>query len=350
MASKRVKTICPYCGGLQVGRSRCRLCKGHLDLESRGLTAQDLGPWFLRDAVRPHYPGCSQERLELLARTKQIKPDTVVRGPTTGGFWLKASSVPGLAHLVGFCHECDKAVPSFVVTCGHCNAALSFDRLEMPATLPILAPADASAIDLVSQARQKQVERLAMVVRWQAFGLAALGGGFLVVLVALLTNVLSPPVRESEPVAQQTAQVPAEMNQDELQFVGEVDPTLTQLAEATKQSEPQSPRVQAPVTPPSEAATGDAARDALDRIRDRLHEQTPEQAAVLAQLRLFLEQAERRTSLSTKRREAVKQARALIAKTLKTERDEFMRLRLEALGGIFDEIDDAITAGEPALR
>jgi len=41
----------------------------------------------------------------------KIRPDTVLRGPTTGQFWSTARRTPGVAGLLGICYACQKTVP-----------------------------------------------------------------------------------------------------------------------------------------------------------------------------------------------------------------------------------------------
>ncbi len=52
----------------------------------------------------------------------QITKLTIVRGPTTKQFWTIARHVPGVAHLLGYCHQCDAPVDLDDHGCHSCGA------------------------------------------------------------------------------------------------------------------------------------------------------------------------------------------------------------------------------------
>jgi hypothetical protein len=60
---------------------------------------------------------------------------TVVRGPSTRQFWVAARRAPGIAHLIGYCHECDGKVSPKDLRCPGCGtrfgAWLERDRLGL---------------------------------------------------------------------------------------------------------------------------------------------------------------------------------------------------------------------------
>jgi len=114
--------LCPYCGHTQAQpRDRCRACGGFFDPLSLKATRRHMGPWFIRDRGQPFRPGCSYEVLLRQIRKGRIKPTTIIRGPTTGQFWSVARHVPGVAHLLGYCHACGAHVERETDACGECG-------------------------------------------------------------------------------------------------------------------------------------------------------------------------------------------------------------------------------------
>lgn len=98
--------LCPYCGHTQDDTRQCRRCRGLFEPLSRQATQNSMGPWHIRDEANPFTPGCSLETIGALIARGRIKPDSIVRGPTTHQFWRRAGDTPGLAHLLGSCHAC----------------------------------------------------------------------------------------------------------------------------------------------------------------------------------------------------------------------------------------------------
>lgn len=127
--------ICPYCGHAQEAGVRCSNCHVQVDSLTRQATQNDMGPWFVRDAQRPHFPGCSYETMGKLVAMGVIRKYTVVRGPSTKQFWVAARRAPGIAHLLGYCHECDAKVSPKDLRCPGCRtvfgAWLDRDRLGL---------------------------------------------------------------------------------------------------------------------------------------------------------------------------------------------------------------------------
>ena len=133
--------ICPYCGETQPQAQRCRSCAGLLEQLSRQATHNAMGPWFVRDPDRPHQPGCSYETLVRLVERGQIGKYTIVRGPTTTQFWTIAKRVPGVAHLLTYCHNCDASVDPGDHGCHACGvpfgAYLDRNYLGLPEIRPL---------------------------------------------------------------------------------------------------------------------------------------------------------------------------------------------------------------------
>jgi hypothetical protein len=127
--------ICPYCGHVQEAGTRCSACHVEVDSLTRQATQNDMGPWFVRDPNRPHFPGCSYETMGKLVAMGVITKHTVIRGPSTQQFWMAARRAPGIAHLLGYCHECDAKVSPKDLRCPACRIAfgawLDRDRLGL---------------------------------------------------------------------------------------------------------------------------------------------------------------------------------------------------------------------------
>jgi hypothetical protein len=87
-----------------------------------------MGPWFVRDDRNPHRPGCTYETLCRLVDSGSVGPDTVLRGPSTRQFWSLARHAPGVAHRLGFCHNCREPVTKDAFQCPKCHAAFGVDR------------------------------------------------------------------------------------------------------------------------------------------------------------------------------------------------------------------------------
>lgn len=120
-------TPCPYCGhtseAAQAGR--CSQCNGLFEPMSRKATQLAMGPWFVRDEQRPFMPGFSLAILQQQVSAGRITADTIVRGPSTNQFWMRADRTPGLSRLLGVCHECSSAVQPGDATCSTCKADLT---------------------------------------------------------------------------------------------------------------------------------------------------------------------------------------------------------------------------------
>ncbi|MHC5113323.1 MAG: hypothetical protein ACYTGP_02700 [Planctomycetota bacterium] len=133
--------VCPYCGETQAAGERCRSCRGFFEALSLQATHNDMGPWYIHEPSRPFRPGCSYEMLARLIERGQVTKYTILRGPTTRQFWTVARHVPGIAHLLGYCHACDAAVDSNVHGCPECGvpfgAYLDRNHLGLPEVRPL---------------------------------------------------------------------------------------------------------------------------------------------------------------------------------------------------------------------
>jgi len=120
--------LCPYCGSTQHGGDRCKTCGGLFEALSRRATQIAMGPWYIRDKSNPFRPGCSYDILKRMAEGGKIKPTTVLRGPTTKQFWSIARNVPGIAHLVGYCHSCGSHTAPNEPKCPSCSTSFAEPR------------------------------------------------------------------------------------------------------------------------------------------------------------------------------------------------------------------------------
>jgi len=127
--------LCPYCGFTQPHAEKCSGCGGLFEPLSRMATQIAMGPWFVRDKVNPFKPGFSIETLKKMIEAGRVKPYTVIRGPSTHQFWSIARNVSGVAHMLGYCHQCGEKVDPRDKACPHCMATFrSFkerDRLGL---------------------------------------------------------------------------------------------------------------------------------------------------------------------------------------------------------------------------
>ena len=139
--AKTQMLICPYCGEAQPLAERCRVCRGLFEPLSRQATHNSMGPWYIRDVKRPHRPGCSYETLVKLVERGLIDRFSIIRGPTTRQFWAVAKRVPGVAHLLGYCHNCDAHVEPTHHGCPKCgvpfSAFLNRNHLGLPDIRPL---------------------------------------------------------------------------------------------------------------------------------------------------------------------------------------------------------------------
>ncbi len=120
--------LCPYCGSTTAQTGRCTACGGRFDPLSRQATQNHMGPWSVRDERNPHRPGCTYDTLCRLIDSGAIGPDAVLRGPTTRQFWTLARHTPGVAHRLGFCHNCREPVAKDAFQCPACHAPFGVDR------------------------------------------------------------------------------------------------------------------------------------------------------------------------------------------------------------------------------
>ena len=307
--------ICPYCGASGLTGSSCPECGGLQDQESRDATAADVGPWFTRDSRRPFFPGCSLGRMTRMIQSGHITRASVIRGPVTNGFWMPADRVAGIAHLLGICHACGEAVHPKQAVCAACHAPLMINPDVSQRSMFTPAPLSAnrtstsavgSAVDLVSQAQYRRIERLQNTVRIQLIGLALAISLFGAVLILLLMPGLlegdggstqSPDSTSGTTVME--SEGPNDASAIPGSGAGAVDPTLEvesiplRADPLPASSETAFPKV---VQPPSAAVgsdpTIDAGSEALEEVLEVMRDVTPAQRQLLQELRVQLDRAE----------------------------------------------------------
>ncbi|MBM4019742.1 MAG: hypothetical protein FJ288_15710 [Planctomycetes bacterium] len=98
---------CVYCGQV-IPRSeeRCPQCKTSFSLAVRRASREVMGDWFYLDSRNPSGRGVTFETLIKMIEKGRIRPDSVVRGPTTHQDWLYAAEAPRLAKYLGMCPHC----------------------------------------------------------------------------------------------------------------------------------------------------------------------------------------------------------------------------------------------------
>ena len=132
--------LCPYCGHMQQATERCEQCAGLFEPLSRMATQIAMGPWFIRDEKMPYAPGCSYQIVQRKAQTGKLTSQSIIRGPGTHQFWMYAHQVPGIAHLIGVCHQCGAKVSPTSRLCPTCHAP--FDAPVQRDALGLQYPTD----------------------------------------------------------------------------------------------------------------------------------------------------------------------------------------------------------------
>lgn len=119
--------VCPYCGAVIGTAAECGTCGGLTEPLSKQASQNAMGPWFVRSAEQPFLPGCSLRTLRRMAERGRVTRETVVRGPSTRQFWMRAERTPGLANVLGVCHACGSGASAADAACGACGASFTVD-------------------------------------------------------------------------------------------------------------------------------------------------------------------------------------------------------------------------------
>jgi len=276
-----------------------------------------------------------------MVRDGVIDRETIIRGPTTNGFWLPAARVPGVARLLGVCHGCGGIVGVDSPTCGRCGVPLSFEHNMLASGSDADDPSGVSAVELIKHAQYRHISRLQLVVRLQAVGLAVIGGALFMGLVAWLVGLLEPPPASESPR-------PSEIESVQVAPSGvDVPAAVGATVPARADDAPREPEV--PLLDLDELRSGqsgvaspDPAEEDAKALRDQVIEElnrdiTPRQASLIERLGSLLDRASTPDLPRSERFAAIDEALQAIDSGLEREQDEIMRYRLQALRGEFDE-------------
>ena len=156
-AFKGPEAPCVYCGQvIERGADRCPHCRTSYSFAVRKASREVVGDWFYLDPRNPSGRGVTFETLIKMIEKGRIKPDSIVRGPTTHHDWMYAAEAPRLAKYLGVCPHCfGKAKPEDTY-CDHCQLNMN----ERPADARPGATPD-EIQDPHHQAAYKMEERLA---------------------------------------------------------------------------------------------------------------------------------------------------------------------------------------------
>ena len=113
---------CVYCGQV-ISRTeeRCPHCRTSFSLAVRKASREVVGNWFYLDSRNPSGRGVTLETLIKMIEKGRIKPDSIVRGPTTHHDWMFAAETPRLAKYLGMCPHCFSEAKPEDTFCTRCQ-------------------------------------------------------------------------------------------------------------------------------------------------------------------------------------------------------------------------------------
>jgi hypothetical protein len=121
-AFKGPEAPCVYCGKvIDRGADRCPHCRTSYSLAVRKASREVVGDWFYLDPRNPSGRGVTFETLIKMIEKGRIRPDSVVRGPTTHHDWMYAAEAPRLAKYLGMCPHCFAEAKPEDTYCTHCQ-------------------------------------------------------------------------------------------------------------------------------------------------------------------------------------------------------------------------------------
>ncbi|HUU32154.1 MAG TPA: hypothetical protein VMY69_08660, partial [Phycisphaerae bacterium] len=128
---------CIYCGQV-VSRSeeRCPYCRTSFSTAVRKASREVLGPWYYLDARNPSGRGVTFETIIKMAEKGRIRPDSVVRGPTTHQDWMYAAETPRLAKYLGMCPHCFAEAKPEEVYCSRCQLNMNTRPADVRPGIP----------------------------------------------------------------------------------------------------------------------------------------------------------------------------------------------------------------------
>ena len=114
--------VCPFCGAVrEQAEGPCPRCTMENTTASRQATKSRIGPWYVYQTRNPAAPGMKFDTLLAFVRKGRVKPQSIVRGPTSHQLWRFAAHVKGLSREFGVCYSCGGAIQPSVNLCPHCN-------------------------------------------------------------------------------------------------------------------------------------------------------------------------------------------------------------------------------------
>jgi hypothetical protein len=251
-----------------------------------------MGPWCLRDVSSPFRPGCSFDTLRDLIKRGKITRDTILRGPSTRQYWNFASRTPGVANLLGVCHNCHVTVRSDDFSCAACGAVFSpeTDRQHMGLAPVHLLPGQA-APEIIAAASMDQARGAAPPRRSAASEAArplapvrarrSRGARAVSVLLALLIllgaaavgvlRFVLPALHEEASPSRQTAALPPAREA----IPARVEPEPAQSAQPKSSTPPAEPAPAEPSTPAPAPPS-----DPRPELLASLEESSPDFAAI----------------------------------------------------------------------
>ncbi len=147
-------TPCSSCGQLNPrSATLCGSCHQDLSQPMLQKMAENSGPWFVYDNLRP-IPGISLERVLLQIKRGLINRTTIIRGPTTYYQWRFATETPLVARHLGRCWNCqEKLIRTDERYCPKCKAVLNGHfrpgQFDIPDSKPTEPPPTAYPADQV---------------------------------------------------------------------------------------------------------------------------------------------------------------------------------------------------------
>jgi tetratricopeptide (TPR) repeat protein len=113
---------CVFCGHV-IPRSadRCPQCRTSFSIAVRKASREIIGPWYYLDPRNPSGRGVMLETLLKMIEKGRLRPDSIVRGPTTHQDWMYAAETPRLAKYFGMCPHCFGEAKPEETFCTHCQ-------------------------------------------------------------------------------------------------------------------------------------------------------------------------------------------------------------------------------------
>ena len=188
---------CVYCGRVIArGSERCPHCRTSFSLAVRRASREILGPWFYLDPRNPSGRGVTFEMLIKMIEKGRLRPDSIVRGPTTHHDWMYAAEAPRLAKYLGLCPHCFAAAKPEDTYCTSCQLNMN----ERPADVRPGVPPNLVKAPLHQSAYETEKE-LAREAGGAAEGEAAEAGAAVAAAAAAFAERPTPTPERRLPAA-----------------------------------------------------------------------------------------------------------------------------------------------------